>query len=99
MFMYRLFYWLLQVIEPVVAQKSLVIAQRATIVQPLVRPVLGRHARKRERPPLLVAYCDRCPHFAQHGEVGMLRVKGAGQNNQDVRIFPSGSAKRACLAK
>ena len=31
------------VIEPVVVQKPPVIAQRVTIVQPMVRPVIGHH--------------------------------------------------------
>ena len=70
-------------IEPVVAQKSPVIAQRVTIVQPLVRPVLGRHVQKeRGRPLLLAAYCNRNPHSTESGEMGMPRVKGAGQHSQ-----------------
>ena len=78
---------IVHVIEPVVAQKSPAIAQRATIIQPVVRPVIRRHAPKRGRPPQLVAVCVHGPVAAQCSRVGMLRVKGAEQNNQYVRIF------------
>ena len=103
----------MQVIEPVVAQKLPAIAQRATIVQPVVRPVFRRHARMRGRPPQLVAVCVHGPVAAQCSRVGMLRVKEAEQNNQYVRIYRCigfvcvsihldvrmWSAKRAYLAK
>ena len=79
----------MQVIEPVVAQKSPAIAQRATIIQPVVRPVFRRHVQMRGRPPQLVAVCVHGPYAAQCSGVGMLRVKGAEQNNQYVRILPS----------
>ena len=76
------------IIEPVVVQKSPVIAQRVTIVQPLVRPVLGRHVQgERGRPLLLAAYCNRNPYSAESGERGMPRVKGAGQYSQLVRML------------
>ena len=78
----------MQVIEPVVAQKLPAIAQRATIIQPVVRPVIGRHALKRERTPQPVAVCVHGPVATYCSRVGMLRVKGAEQNNQYVRIFP-----------
>ena len=71
-----------------VVRQSLVIAQRATIVQPLVRPVLGRHAQGNVDAPHFwqrTATLTHIPPITAGG--GMLRVKGAGQNSQCVRIL------------
>ena len=46
-----LFVLLMQAIEPMVARTSHVIAQRATLVQPLVRPVLRRYVQRRTNAP------------------------------------------------
>ena len=66
-------------IEPVVAQRLLVIAQRTTFVQPLVRPVVERRGERRKRSHQ-AGYCKPYPTLVEHNEGRTLRVNGDMQH-------------------